>query len=365
MAAALLVGSSEPHDPGERAVRAALRETLGAGLRVAVDEPRRVADGEGLTAVDARSRRAMLQAVRRCDLVVAVGEGATSEGSIDGLLVGAAAASPGTKLALIGVSSEPRAGAGARFALRGLLRACDLCVVADRSTALTLRDAGAPAPLRIGSDPAWSAIAPLPFPGGASDGDRRRSKIVVAFDRRHAGREAGLRIAAGLQPLAGIGSYEIELQPWLVRPTGVDDVEVAHAVAAALGPAARVGLPPTDLTGARNRYAQADLVVAMGPRALIAAAAAGTRTVVLSDHAPTRTLAERLLQPAVGTDSAASMSRAALIALDAQPPLGSAVRAEIDAAHETLRLLRVLAAEGRTEESEAVRGLALEPRPGS
>lgn len=365
MASALLIGSPEPHDPGERSLRAALAESLPEhDLRVAAHDPRRLAEAEGLVGIDAASPRALLDAVRGSDLVVALGDpvGSGAAGAAALLL---AASSPGCRLALLAVTATRPPHRGGRRLLCRLLASSELCVVADRDSALALRACGAPAPLRIGADPAWGAVPPLPFPGPPTNGDRRRSRLVVACDGRDAGRTGHLRVAAALQPLTGSALYEIELQPWLVRAGGADDVEVAHAVAAALGPDARVGMPPADLAEARDRYADADLVVAMGPRPLIAAAAAGTRTVTLSDDRPTRALAERLVQPSSGTDSAAAMSRAVLIALDAQPPLGSAVHEEIDAARETLRLLRVLATEGRTGESEEVRGLALEPEPGS
>ena len=368
---ALLIGPSESHDPGERALRQAVAAALeGWTLTAAVSDPADVAEAEGLRTVGVDSPRALAAETSRARLVVGVGNAAFRrvEGRrAQSAALLAAAAAPTKKLALLGVSAEPAERLGERLLVRTLLGAADLCVVSDRRSAGSMLDAGAQAPLRIGADPAWSTLAGR-FDAPAItrvNGDRRRAKIIVAFDHRRAGRDPSLRVAAALAPLAHSGGFSIDLHPWLVRPSGVDDVEAAQSVATTLGDAARLTIPPADLLAARELYASADVVVAMGHRTLIAAAAAGTRCATISDDPTTRALAQRLLQPAASTESAAEMTATITAALEGGPPPADAVRAEIDAAEEAFRLLRVLVAEGRTTESEEVRGLSLEPEPGS
>lgn len=365
MPTALLLGCSEPRDPGEQALRSAIAGALpGWTLLEAPDDPS-VATPDAPDGVIDGSLRSLIRAIRRTDLVIVAGETPrpSRRGNRALWLALAAAAAGRCRLALLGLRARDRTSRMDAALAAALTRVAVLSFAADRVSAGALRDAGAPELLRVGADPAWTAVGDrAPNLRLASEaGDPR---VIVALDRREAGPDPGLRLVAALRRLTDRSNAKIEVQPWIVRSTDDDDVGVAQALAVALGPPARVGLGPRDLAEARETYAGTDLVVANGHRALIAAAAAGTRAVALSDDPATRALASELGLAAAGTSSVDGMTRAAIAALEGQPAAPAKVETAIAHAEEGTRLLRVVASEGRDPEADVVGGLALEKEAG-
>jgi polysaccharide pyruvyl transferase WcaK-like protein len=360
MPTALLLGCPEPLDPGERALRSAIADALpGWTLREVRDtRDRRWAASAGEVA--GGSLRDLTRAIRDSQLLIVAGDaprGSRHDAAALWMAL-AAAASGRRRLVLLGLRARERDSLSGRLLAAALTRVAVLSFTGDRSTARTLSAAGAPSLLRVGADPAWTAVA-RDAPALKLAPEPHNPRVIVALDRRAAGKDPGLRLTAALRRLAGGSGAEIELQPWIVREGESDDVSVAQALAVALGPPARVGLGPRELGEARDVYAEADLVVANGHRTLIAAAAAGTRAVALSDDPATRELAGELGLAAVPTDSVEEMTTAATRALSSPPAPRDRVEAAIARAEEGARLLRVVASEGRDPEADVVGGLAL------
>jgi polysaccharide pyruvyl transferase WcaK-like protein len=354
MPTALLLGCPEPLDPGERALRSAIGDALPGWEMLEIhDGPARGATGG--------SPRAIARAIRASQLLIVAGDAPRGprRHAVGLWMALAAAASGRRRLVLLGLRTHERDSLAGRLLGAALTRVAVLSFTGDRNSARTLSAVGAPALLRVGADPAWTAVSDC-APTLKLAPEPHNPRVIVALDRRAAGRDPGLRLTAALRRIARASGAEIELQPWIVRGAESDDVSVAQALAVALGPPARVALGPGELSEACDIYAEADLVVANGHRTLIAAAAAGTRAVALSDDPATRELAGELGLPAVTTNSIEGMTDAAAEALSRPPAPRERVEAAIARAEEGARLLRVVASEGRHPEADVVAGLTLE-----
>jgi polysaccharide pyruvyl transferase WcaK-like protein len=234
--------------------------------------------------------------------------------------------------------------------VRTIVRAADLLILRDDESAGHLAAVGAPTPVRVGADPAWTL---LPDPQPAAPGDA----LVVALSHLAGSRDLGEHLAAGLEPIADAG-IAIRLDPW--QPGG--DLELATDVATRLGGRAEIGAPPADVHAARAGMAGARLVLAQRFHALVAAASAGVPALAVAHEPKLSGLARRLTLPAVAPDAPPqSFAGAVLGALDAPPAPAEAVRRERTAAEDGFRLLRVLLARGRSDEAVDVDGLALRP----
>ena len=253
-------------------------------------------------------------------------------------------------LALVGVGAAPLRGRPAATLARAIVRASTLLILRDEESAMHLADAGAPTPMRVGADAAWTLVgAARP---AATDDDR---PVVVALSHLAGGRDLAERLAAGLGPVVASGLH-VRLDPW--QPDG--DAELAAAVASRL--AVEVAPPPGDLFSASRDMAGARLVLAQRFHALVAAAGAGVPALAVAHEPKLEGLARRLGQPAVAADAPpATLATAVLDAVDGPPPAADAVERERAAAEEAFRLLRVLLARGRTDEAVDVDGLALRP----
>ena len=97
--------------------------------------------------------------------------------------------------ALVGVGAAPLHGASARGLARAIVRAADLLILRDEESAAHLAAIGAPTPIRVGADAAWTLL-----PGEARRAVARRRRVVVALShlagRPDARREARRRPAA-------------------------------------------------------------------------------------------------------------------------------------------------------------------------
>lgn len=258
-------------------------------------------------------------------------------------------------LALVGVGAAPLAGRTARTLTRSIVRAADLLILRDEESAGHLAAAGAPTPIRVGADAAWTLI---PAPEAAVDGAGDDRPVVVALSHLAGGSDLPERLAAGLRPVVEAG-LPVRLDPW--QPDG--DAELAAAVATRLDdPRVTVTPPPADLDAARESMADARLVLAQRFHALVAAAGAGVPALAVAHEPKLEGLARRLEQPAVPADvPPTTLAGEVLRAVDGPPPAPEAIERERASAEEAFRLLRVLLARGRSDEAVDVDGLALRP----
>jgi polysaccharide pyruvyl transferase WcaK-like protein len=242
------------------------------------------------------------------------------------------------RVALLGVRAEPVHDRRSRLLARSLAERADLVVLADDRSAQALVDAGSPAPLRVGADPVWAGL------GGPLPPTDRRDVVVAAVRSTDA---AG----ALVEPLRTLASFglSLALQPW-ERHMG-DATRHCAVLGEALGPATEVLAPLHDIEDARRRFAGARLVVAGSPHALMAAAAADTPFVAAGGTGAAR-IADALGQLASRNGD---LPHALVAALEAAPPDPASVAAEIEAAEEGFRLLRLLLSDGE-EGAEALNG---------
>ena len=362
-----LAGAFGQGNPGDEALLAAFANGIGAhDAVVASADPAATAAEHGLDAIGRDDLGRVAREIRRADSVVVAGgtifktlhpaSGRPPLALLSRTAALAAAARALRKpLALVGVGAAPLHGASARGLARAIVRAADLLILRDEESAAHLAEIGAPTPIRVGADAAWTLL-PLPgetrgltpcFTGG----------IVVALSHLAGQRDLGERLAAGLQPIVDAG-IPVRLDPWQVD----GDAELAADVAARLGGDALIGAPPADLRVARDGMTGARLVIAQRFHALVAAASAGVPALAVAHEPKLSGLARRLEQPTVAADAPPqTFADAALRALDAAPAPATTVRRERAAAEDGFRLLRVLLARGRSEEAADVDGLALRP----
>jgi polysaccharide pyruvyl transferase WcaK-like protein len=257
-------------------------------------------------------------------------------------------------LALVGVGAAPLVGRTARALTRSIVRAADLLILRDEESAAHLAEAGAPTPIRVGADAAWTLVPEAqPAPGGGED-----RPVAVALSHLAGGPDLASRLAAGLRPVVDSG-VPVRLDPW--QPDG--DAELAAAVATRLDdPCVTVTPPPADLDEARASMTGARLVLAQRFHALVAAAGAGVPVLAVAHEPKLEGLARRLEQPAVAADAPpATLAGEVLRAVDGPPAAPEAIERERASAEEAFRLLRVLLARGRSDEAADVDGLALRP----
>jgi polysaccharide pyruvyl transferase WcaK-like protein len=359
-----LAGAFGQGNPGDEALLAAFAQGIGAHAAVVASaDPAATTAEHGLAAVGRDDLGRVAREIRRAESVVVAG--GTIFKSLHpssgrpplALLRRTAALAAVTRalrkpLALVGVGAAPLHGASARGLARAIVRAADLLILRDEESAAHLADIGAPTPIRVGADAAWTL---LPLPGEPRG--QTPSEVVVALSHLAGRRDLGEQLAAGLRPIVDAG-IPVRLDPWQVD----GDAELAADVAARLGGDALIGAPPTDLRAAREDMTGARLVIAQRFHALVAAASAGVPVLAVAHEPKLSGLARRLGQPTVAADAVPqSLAAAVLGALDAAPAPATTVQRERAAAEDGFRLLRVLLARGRSEEAADVEGLALRP----
>lgn len=279
----------------------------------------------GCRAVALGSPAATARAVAACDALVFLGGPELSDRplvpggppwAITAAALAGEARALGKRVAFVGVGvgelQRPLARAGARLSATR----ADLFVVRDERSAATLAAGGAPVPMWVGTDPVW--LAALEPPAGS----RPDGTVVVVLAGRSASEER-LTASALAQVQAG---RRVVLLPW-----GEHGYDAVGRAAAVLGEA-RVLPSPGDLTEARAVFMGAGSALATEEHARIAAGWAGVSCI---DPGGRR--------------------------LPAPDP--SAIKAERLRAEECLRLLRVVLADGRSDEADAISGLELGPGP--
>jgi polysaccharide pyruvyl transferase WcaK-like protein len=422
-----LAGAFGQGNPGDEALLAAFARALPDHRPLAASsDPAATAAEHGIAAVSRDDLPAVGREIARADAVVVAGgtifktlHPSCGRAPLS-LLRRTAALAAATRalrkpLALVGVGAAPLHGRGARTLARSIVRAADLLVLRDEESAGHLAAVGAPTPVRVGADPAWTLLpeggqtpladaarergqtplvettaqsqntapsapergqtpkggqtplspavlmrsalgghAPVPLEAGRN-GDGR--PVVVALSHLAGGPELADRLAPGLAPVVDAG-VNVRLDPW--QPDG--DADLAAAVATRLGGRVDLAPPPADLLAAREGMAGARLVLAQRFHAIVAAAAAGVPVLAVAHEPKLAGLARRLEQPAVAADAPpATLASAVLGALDGPAAPAAAVHRERVHAEEGFRLLRVLLARGRSDEAVDVDGLPLRP----
>lgn len=372
MSRVVLAGAFGQRNPGDDALLEAFRRALPGRELIVTAQSGGAAPGCEVVATSDPST--VVRRVRTADAVVLAGgtvfktlRAATGRPPLD-LLGRALALAFGTRalgkpLALVGVGAAPLAGRRARLLARRLVHQADLLVLRDEESADVLAAAGAPAPFRIGADPAWTVLD-VDDAAPASDTERaRRGTVVVALSHDAGDDALAGELAAALVPVLAHG-FDVVLQPWQVGRIGArDDLDLAREVRARLGGVARLGVPPADLAEARASFADARLVVALRFHAMLTAGAAGVPAIAYAHEPKLAAAARRLAQPALrpGTEPARLGDQLVVAAEAAAPPSAAAVRGQVAAAEEGFRLLRLVLDGGRGEEADAIGSLPLKP----
>jgi polysaccharide pyruvyl transferase WcaK-like protein len=369
MSRIVLAGAFGQRNPGDDALLESFARAL-AGHELVATSAAPVSGVPGVELVGTGDPTAVMRRVRAADAVVFAGgtifkelRPATGRPPVD-LLARALAMGFGTRalgkpLALVGVGAAPLRRGRSRMLARRLVHQASLLVLRDEESADVLVDAGAPAPFRIGADAAWPLLdRPLDPPATTRD------DVVVALSHDAGDRDLADELAAMLVPVLA-GGLAVALQPWQLGRVGQrDDIDLARAVNARLGGTARIEVPPADLLEARERSAQARLVVAQRFHALVAAASAGVPAIAYAHEPKLAGLARRLAQPSLtpGEDPARLGAAILAAAHAAQPPSAAAVRAQYAAAEEGFRLLRLVLDGGRNPDADTIGSLPLRPR---
>lgn len=372
MPTALLAGAFGQRNPGDDALLEAFTRALPDWDVVATVGPQSLPDEGGARAVSSAEPRRVAREAAAADAVIFAGgtvfkglRRETGRPPLDllrrALALAYGAKALGKPLALVGVGASPVASRQGCALMRRLVGQADLLVLRDEESADVLAGAGAPAPFRVGADPAWTLFdAPPRLP--SSDGEG----VLVALSHEAGDGRLADDLAAALVPILA-AQHPVRLQPWqiggLTRP---DDLDLARAIDRRLGGAAELLLPPADLHEAQALFARQALVVGLRFHALVAAAAAGTRFVAVAHEPKLAAVARRLGQPAVTVDAdgldPVVLSGAIRTALDGgAPPRAGAVRGEIARAEQGLRLLRLLLSRGRAEDADTIGTLPLAP----
>src|SRR5919197_621127 len=176
MPSVLLAGAFGQRNPGDEALLAAFVRALdGWDVLATSAEPLATAAQHGVTALPAARPVAVARALARADAVVFAGgttfkllKPASGRPRHDllarGLAAAALARAARKPLALVGVGVGDLRTRRARALARAVVRRADLLVLRDEESATLLAEAGAPAPFRVGADPAWTLLEPLSAP---------------------------------------------------------------------------------------------------------------------------------------------------------------------------------------------------------
>jgi polysaccharide pyruvyl transferase WcaK-like protein len=368
MANILLVGAFGQRNVGDEALCEVICASLADHhVTIASARPDESTALHGRPSILATGRN-VASAIRSCDTVV-VGGGTifktlhrSSNRRPSGLLANtlgllALARLYRVPVALVGVGAGDLRGDVPRALAKRIVPRADLLVLRDEESAAVLTDAGIPPPFWIGADPAWRLFAES-MPGAMRD-TAQTPRVTVALshlaDVGSGGSEHIESLGRGLAGLAATG-WVVNLQPW---QHGDSDLAVADGLRRHV-PDAVVTHVPTDLRGAAAEYADTDLVVAMRFHAIVAAGAAGCRTLAIAHEPKLAGLARRLDQVAVPTDASAAVVASALEwAIEHAPPGRAAVQRQIDLADHTIRMMRLVVDGGQLERPDELPALQL------
>jgi polysaccharide pyruvyl transferase CsaB len=362
----LLAGAFGQRNPGDEALlRSFLRALPGGRVVVTSSDPTATANSHACEAIPSSRPHIVLRELKRADALV-VGGGTVfkslhpSSGRgphallRNATLLAAAARVLGRPVLMTGVGVGSLATRPSQRLSRRLVRSADLLVLRDEESAAVLTGIGAPAPFRVGADPAWTLLDEPP-----AEPRERAAVAVVALSHLAGDVNLAGAVVERLRPVVDTG-LALQLQPW--QHTG--DPDLAREVAAGIDGDVTVLDPPSDLADARGAFAAAQLVIGMRFHALVAAAAAGTPFVAVDHELKLGAIARRFAQPSVAlTEPPARLATAVADALAGAPPSVSAVREQVALAEEGFRLMRLVLEGGSGPDSDELTGLPLEPAP--
>lgn len=366
MPSVLLVGAFGQANPGDEGILASFLPALAGWDTVATSsDPASTSRTRACDAVPSSDLREVASAAARADAVVFAGgtifktlHPTSGRAPVDLLRKGLALAAGvhilGKRVGMIGVGAGSLPGAYAKLLARQFAYRADLMVLRDEESASILRRAGVRPPLRVGADPAWTLFDDAVPARGPDEG------ILVALSHLAGDDSLADLLTGALRPLAD--GHPIRVQPWQVSATSGGDEELARRVADGTG--AEILPPPRDLREARTLFRNQSLVVGLRFHALMAAAAAGTPFVAFGHEAKLLALARRLQQPRVLPDVLPeSFAETIRSGLAIEPPQPHAIAAQLSAAHEGFRLMRLLLDGGSAVAPEDIQGLHLDPTP--
>ncbi len=259
----------------------------------------------------------------------------------------------GQIVAFVGAGAERSHGSISRWLTRTAVHNADLTILRDELSADALVAAGVDPPLRIGADPAWVELGEL---FAAPD---QKDRLVVALDD-HDGHADVTQLARVLAPVAASG-FEVVLQPWRKHnhPSG----PFAEVIADRIGNNVSVIEPPETLRDARDFYSTSRAVFALRYHAVMAAASAGTSTVVFGGRAM-KQLGATLDVPVVSPEETPENVSTLLLKTLERGQVGSCVVPQIiDRAKASIDLVRLLISKGEDTSQSANNPLPLYPNP--
>jgi polysaccharide pyruvyl transferase WcaK-like protein len=362
----LVAGAFGQHNPGDEALLTAfLRALADTDVTVASSDPEQTTADHGVRVISSTSTRALQHAVSRASALVFAGgtifktlPASTGRPPLsllrNALAISSYARLRGCTVLMVGVGAGALPEGPARLLARQLARRADLLILRDEASARLLVDCGVPAPVRVGSDAAWTLVDEPAMEHHGSEG------VVVVPSRWAGGPDLRTDLAATLTGLRAAG-HRVRLDPWQVDGTRDDDLTYARDLAAAIPGEVEISEPPHDLDEAIRGFSGARLVVTMRFHAQVAAAAAGSPCLSLVHEAKQSSLASRLGQPSTSAiTTAGSITAAVRSALEHPGPTPAAVKSEITAAHSGFDLLRLMTGRGGPS-VESIGGLRLEP----
>ena len=362
----LLAGDFDAADPGHEAVMGACGRALPGFSLVAVSsDPLTTTALHGWPSVDRADRSAVGRAAGRADALVIAGAPVFAAGSgtragtrrlTRALALALAVTARGRPVALLGVGGGPLGSGLAPLLARQLVRQADLLVLRDHAAARALASAGAPAPFRVGADPAWTWLGDPPDISTPVE-----DVVTVVVSDRPFGAMVSGPLAVALDAVLETG-LAVRLLPWRAGAGGRADRELTRRIAERLGWRATLLPAVGDLREARASIAGSRAVVALPYHAQLAAASAGVPCVALEAVEGPPGLGHPLAWRSVSIGADPLRIAAAIIRQASSPaPSQAAVRERIAAAGEGFRLLRLLLHGGRSTEGGRNTDLELAP----
>lgn len=353
MTTVLLCGAFGQDNPGDEALLTAATRALGDHdlIVTGTADVRSGDEGRRLVAHIPPTARAVASALRRSDAVVVFGGTAFKQlhpasgrhplGLLRrACLLQGAARSVGVPFALVGVGAGTLRSGPARRLARRLVDRADLTVLRDEESAAVLDQAGATGPFRIGADPAWTLVDIDDASPEASDGG-----VLIAVSHLTA-REPGTvvdQLVSMVDHLTSRG-LAVSLQPWQ-GGWADEDAEVARAATARSRERDKVAVipAPVDLEDAARTCGRHRAVVGQRFHSLIAAGWAQRPFLAIAHEPKLAGLARRLGQLSIPPHAPAPLLAEAVDrVLEAPAPSVARIGHEVELAHQSLALLRLV-----------------------
>lgn len=347
-----IVGPFRARDAGSDATLSALINAM-PSPPVVVAGPATNAHAENV--VDVRNRRLVARSVADVEAIIVVAPTFSAGASASAQLARMASRAKlrGQIVAFLGAGAESPNGSVSRWATRTAAHNADLTILRDELSADQLVAAGVEPPLRIGADPAWIELGELFAAPGQND------NVVVALDDCDS--QAGVsQLAHALGPIAASG-FQVVLQPW--RRNHTPSKMFAEMVASRIVNNVSIVEAPETMREARDLYSMSRAVLSLRYHAVMAAAAAGTPTVVFGGRAMEqlgKTLEVPVIAPQSGTEE---IAKTVMHTLEHGSAGSRVVPHLIDRAKASVDLVRLLLSEGEDTSQSANNPLPFYPNP--